>query len=89
MIGKRFGYREHAHTLGDPLRPAEVTKMGPPRSRKVRVRWLDGEYEGLEEWVPKVRLVIQWEEADKLLADEQHVITAADACGDVYHTTEW
>jgi hypothetical protein len=26
-----------------------VVKEEPPRSNKVRVRWLDGEYEGLEE----------------------------------------
>jgi hypothetical protein len=40
--GQRFAY-------GEPERPVEVIKEGPSRSNKVRVRWLDGEYEGLEE----------------------------------------
>ncbi len=52
-VGPRFAYREYAHTLGDPVRPVEVVKGGPPRSQKIRVRRLDGEYEGLEEWVPR------------------------------------
>lgn len=41
MVGHRFAYRE-------PVRSVEVTKEGPPRSNKARIRWLDGEYEGLD-----------------------------------------
>ena len=47
--GQRFADRERAHTTGDPVRPVELVKEGSPRSPKVKVRWLDGEYEGLEE----------------------------------------
>ncbi len=63
-VGRRFAYRERARSPGEPVRPVEVVKEGPPRSNKVRVRRLDGEYEGLEEWIPKVRLVTPWEEAE-------------------------
>src|SRR5687768_8374564 len=56
IVGQLFAYRERAHTPGDPLRPVEVTKDGPTRSQKVRIRWLDGEYQSLEEWVPRVRV---------------------------------
>jgi hypothetical protein len=56
-VGKRFAYRETRFSYGEPVRPVEVVKEGPPRSQKVRIRWLDCEYEGLEEWVPKGRLV--------------------------------
>lgn len=56
-VGRRFAYREHARSPGEPVQPVKVVKEGPPRSNKVRVCRLDGEYEGLEEWVPKLRLV--------------------------------
>ena len=45
--GRSYAYRERAHTPGDPVRPVELVKEGPPRSQKAKVRWLDGEYEGL------------------------------------------
>ena len=67
-VGRRFAYREHAHTPGDPVRPVEVVTEGPPRSQKVKVRLLDGEYEGLEVWVPNgFGSVAPWEEAEALL----------------------
>lgn len=71
------------------MRPVEVVKEGPPRSNKVKVRRLDGEYEGLEEWVPKVRLVAPWEEAEALLEDERRMFEALDATDDVYDTVPY
>lgn len=52
-VGRRFAYRERARSPGEPVRPVEVVKEGPPRSNKAKVRRLDGEYEGLGERVPK------------------------------------
>jgi hypothetical protein len=54
-------FRE-VHPPRHPRGPYEL--LGPPRSQKVKVRWLDGEYEGPGEWVPKVRLVAPWDEAE-------------------------
>jgi hypothetical protein len=85
-VGRHFAYRERARSPGEPVRPVEVVKEGPPRSNKAKVRWLDGEYEGLEEWIPKVRLVAPWEEAEALLEDERRMFEALDATGDVYGT---
>lgn len=87
--GPRYAYRELAHTPGDPVRPVELAKEGPPLSQKVKVRWLDGEYEGLEEWVPKVRLVVPWDEKEALLEDERRMFAALEASGDVYGTTTY
>ena len=87
--GRRFAYRERAHTPGNPVRPVELVKEGPPRSQKVKVRWLDGEYEGLEEWVPKVRLVVSCEEKEALLDDERRMFVALEASGDVYGTATY
>lgn len=89
LVGKRFAYRERARTLGEALHPVEVVKEGPPRSNRVRIRWLDGEYEGLEVWVPKVRLIVTWEERERFLDDERRLIAAIDACGDIADTTGW
>jgi polyhydroxyalkanoate synthesis regulator phasin len=71
------------------VRPVEVVRKGPPRSNKVRVRWLDGEYEGLEEWVPQLRLVAPWEEAKALLEDERRSEAAMKASEDTYRTVPW
>lgn len=70
-VGERWAYREKARTMGGPVRQVEVLQHGPPRSRKVRIRWLDGEYEGLDEWVPEVRLVVAWQHLDAFLQDEE------------------
>ena len=78
IVGGRFAYRERVRAYGEPVRPVEVTKEGPPRSNKARVRWLDGEYEGLEEWVPKIRLLAPWEEAEALLDDERRMLEAVE-----------
>jgi len=85
--GQRFAYRERAHTPGDPVRPVTLVKEGLPRSQKLKVRWLDGEYEGLEEWVPKVRLVAPWDEAEALVLKQRRMFAALEASGDVYGTT--
>jgi hypothetical protein len=35
-VGKRFAYREHMRAYGEPVRPVEVTREGPPRSMACR-----------------------------------------------------
>jgi hypothetical protein len=82
IVGNRFAYRERVRAYGEPVRPVKVAKEGPPRSNKARVRWLDGEYEGLEEWVPKMRLLAPWEEAEALLEDERRMLAAVEASGE-------
>jgi hypothetical protein len=83
-VGRRFAYRDRAQTPGDPVYPVELVKEGPPCSQKVKVRRLDGEYEGLEEWVSKVRILAPWEAAEALIEDERRMFTALEASGDVY-----
>ena len=87
--GRSYAYRERAHTPGDPVRPVELVKEGPPRSQKAKVRWLDGEYEGLEEWVPRVRLIAPWEEKEALLEDERRMFAALEVSGDAYGTATY
>jgi hypothetical protein len=79
LLGRRMAYRERVRGLGEPLRPVEVVDLGRSRTNRVCVRWLDGDGAGAETWVPAVGLVARWQEADGLLADEQHLLAALAA----------
>lgn len=80
--GDILAYKER-RILGYPVKPVELVKKGPARTQKVKVKWLDGEYESLEEWVPKSRLVAYWEEASALMEDEKRQLRAIELSGDV------
>lgn len=87
--GKHYGYRKQRYAIGKPLRPVLVTKLGPPKSYKCRVRWLDGEYEGLDEWVRTDTLLCPWESADAFIEDEVRLARVVEASAHAYKTTEW
>jgi hypothetical protein len=89
MIGQKFAYREKVRAYGEAVRPVEVTKEGPPRSNKARVCWLDGEYEGLEEWVPKIRLLAPWEGAEALLEVERRMLEAVEVSEEAADEVTW
>lgn len=89
VVGQRFAYRERMRAYGEPVRPVEVVREGPPRSNKVRVLWLDGEYEGLEEWTPKMRLLAPWEEAEALIEDERRMVEAVEHSEEAWDDLSW
>jgi len=43
----------------------------------------------LEEWIPEVRLVAPWNEAETLLEDALRMFAALEVSGDVYVTTTY
>lgn len=88
-IGETWAYRERAHTPGWPVLPVEILQFGPPRSKKVRVRYLTGEYPGLDQWVPQVRLRVPWDEAEAWLRDEQLYAAARAAAGPATAAERW
>ena len=88
-IGQTWGYRERANDPSCPLIPAEVTRFGPPRSQKVRVLMRGGEYSGLDMWVPKVRLRVQWAESEAWLRDEGLMEAALAESADAWGTLEY
>jgi hypothetical protein len=45
-VGERRAYRDKPSRLAAPVRPVDVFSW-PTRSNKLRIRWLDGEFEGL------------------------------------------
>lgn len=75
-VGELWAYRERINDLGCPVTKAEVLKPGPRASNKTRVRLHEGEYAGLDLWVPTIRLRVPWDEKDAWLRDE-HAFAAA------------
>lgn len=86
--GAHWAYRE-GRTLGKPAAKVELRMWVPPKppNRKrpqVRIRHLEGDLAGMEEFVPPVRLVCPWRLWARLLKWEQaeialqHGITVAD-----------
>jgi hypothetical protein len=61
------------------MRPVEVLQHAPKPSRKVRIRWLDGEYDGLDQWVPGSRLLVEWHEREAFLSDEVRLAAVLEA----------
>lgn len=78
-IGDMWAYRARAHSLDCPVVMAEILQFGPKRSGKVRVRLHGGDYPGLDQWVPKVRLRVPWDECEAWLRDEHALDAALDA----------
>ncbi len=85
--GEVWGYRI-GKKPGTPLIPAEVLQLGPQTTKhKVRVRYLAGDYPGLDEWVPKGRLNVPWKDAAAWMADEVCLETALTCDDDDYSET--
>ncbi len=54
----------------DPLVHVVVVRFGVKTPRRVRVRFVDGEFEAREDWVPPARLKARWQDIDAFIARE-------------------
>jgi len=86
-VGETWAYREPGKGAAS-LIPAEVLQIGPAKSKKVRIRFLGGEYPGLDAWVPYQRLVALWEDAEAFLADERRYAAVREASMSGWGTVE-
>lgn len=69
-IGDIWAYRT-GKALGTITIPVEVLQFGPETSKhKVKVKYLGGDFAGLDEWVPKTRLIVPWESHDTWWEEE-------------------
>lgn len=67
-VGERWAYREGA---GKPLHEVVVAVIGAKStSLRVKVEFLDDEFEGLVAWVPRGRLKCPWSEVAEFRAEE-------------------
>lgn len=67
MVGERWVYR---HREGDALTEVEVVRIGVRRPPRLLVRFVDDEFEGLQDWVPPARLKALWHDHDEYSAWE-------------------
>jgi hypothetical protein len=81
-VGEMWAYRERAYTLDCPVVKAEILQFGPRRSGKIRIRLHDGEFSGLDMWVPAVRLRVPWDETEAWLRDEKALEAAQEVSED-------
>ncbi|MGA7270700.1 MAG: hypothetical protein WB239_06480 [Acidimicrobiia bacterium] len=83
QVGEIWAYRDKPRRPGAPVQAVEVLQDGPPRSpKRVRIRWVDGEYAGLDEWVSLSRLICPWPEVEQILEQERlHMALAASVRG--------
>jgi hypothetical protein len=54
-VGELWAYRARQH---DPLVQVAVVRLGARTPRRVLVRFVDEEFEGLQDWVPPARLKV-------------------------------
>lgn len=77
--GELWAYRKGT-SLGHPAERVELLMLAPRgRPRKVKVRYTEGELEGLEEFVPAPQLRCPWREWKKVERDEQREAALADS----------
>ncbi|HUY49802.1 MAG TPA: hypothetical protein VMV92_29485 [Streptosporangiaceae bacterium] len=63
-----YAHRARHHDPGCPLQ--KVTFIGPARAGKAKIRYDDGELDGLQEWVPTRTLLSPWADRARFLRDE-------------------
>jgi hypothetical protein len=67
-VGSEWAYRQHRD---DPTVCVRVLRVGKERPLRVKVRFLDDEFEGREAWVPRPRLKAPWAELGSWQAREE------------------
>jgi hypothetical protein len=83
--GRKYAVREQPRRRGPLIRAAFV---GPVRSGKAKVRWLDGEREGLEEWLLTRCLICPWGERREFLRDEERAAALSTASNEIDDVVE-
>ena len=74
-VGQRWAYRKGGR---DVVACVDVVRIGSSRPPRVRVRFIDDEYEGREDWVPPGRLKVPWEQVDSWQASEDRWAAVRD-----------
>jgi hypothetical protein len=67
--GEKWAYRKAPYN--GPVSEVQVLKIGSQRPLRVKVRFLEEEAEGREEWVPPARLRVPWTQKDNWLENQR------------------
>ncbi|MFF5018659.1 PE-PGRS family protein [Streptomyces sp. NPDC001165] len=89
-IGEHWAYRARPKELGGAVRQVEIVRVGGPgRSGWIHVRFLEGDSNGLQEWVNPGSLVAPWADINTFLADDRAESALAEASRHVRGSTEF
>jgi len=75
--GEKYALRTKPTDQSSPF--LKVTYVGPARGRQCRIRYDEGEYRGMEEWVPTRQLMCRWGQRKALARDEERAAYLAEA----------
>ena len=68
-VGEVWAYRENVRA---EFTPVKILAHGTnPRRKRTKVKFLDDQHEGIEEWYPTGRLWCPWKEVDEFKARQQ------------------
>jgi hypothetical protein len=84
-LGELWGYRARSR---DELACVKVLKVGTKRPPRIKIRFVDDQYEGREDWVPPTRLKVRWEDRARFFAAEQRWHAVEDASAQAVDTIE-
>jgi hypothetical protein len=85
--GEIWAFRENPRALGEPVHRVEIVKSRH-NNGMIRVRRLDGEDAGLQEWAHPSSLLCTWDTAGLRTGDEQRVLAAREASADAQGSVE-
>ena len=74
--GETWAYRARQQ---DAVTPVRVLKLGTARPPRLKVKFLDDQFEGREDWVSPARLKVLWDERGPWVAKDKRWRTARDA----------
>lgn len=66
--GELWAYRARQQ---DPLVQVAVVRLGVKKPQRILLRFVDDEFEGLQDWVPPARLKVPWSGVDEYVARER------------------
>src|SRR5665648_306992 len=69
ITGRKYAWSSAPKSAAEELR--KVAYVGPCRRGMARIRWLDGELTGLDEWTATRNLLCEWEERRAVLRDRE------------------
>src|SRR5687767_2024441 len=88
-VGKLYGIREGRANLTDrPIRKVKVIAKLEDKKRP-KVRYVDGEREGLEEFARTVQFVATWGDVKRVLRDEASMETLRASNAEVLNDVVW
>jgi len=76
-LGKPYAYRRLRQLAGPVLKVVPL-QLGPPKTHKVRVRFEDGDYPGLDQWVSIQHVLCPWGQRERLIRDERHLLAVRE-----------